>query len=135
MINRILIPALFLVFCFSLACSSGGVFNNTMEQNVPTAIMSSYTLSPNPAGNVVSIQYQLHQDVSAVRLRIYDMNGNFVRVLENLPTTQSVGVITAWNWDLLDFEGKRVKSGAYLSKLEVISGETTYRLSRTLAVN
>ncbi len=85
-------------------------------QTVETA-PETFTLAqnyPNPFNPTTNVNYQLPRDV-AVRLTIYNVLGQAVRVLVN--EKQRVGYYTK-QWDGRDDSGRLLPSGIYLYRLE-----------------
>lgn len=135
MLRRFTSAIIALALSLSLACASGSVFQKENDSPVPDTVLQGFTLTPSPARDSLLIRYQLLQNVQSVKLHLYDVTGDFVRVLDRLPTQITGGVINAWTWDLKDFEGRRVPVGSYLARLRVESAENTWRLTRTIVVN
>lgn len=131
---RTLTFALLVAVLASAACTSGGLFNGAAEQTAPAEVISGFAVAPNPASGQATVNYALHRDVSRVRLKIYNAAGDFVRGYDDLPARATAGVVVARTWDLADFEGRAVPSGAYLAKLVVEAGETSWKLTQTVVV-
>jgi len=120
---------------FSLACSSGGLFNRVQEDNVPVEILKNFSMTKVAATELMLINYELKTDVSSISLKIYNPKGDFIQTLENLPNKKTAGLITAFTWNLLDFEGKKVPTGIYLAKLLVNTGETEFKSTKNVVVS
>lgn len=130
--------ALLFLFCaalLTLACASGGVLNRADESTVPAELLTGFAIAPSPTASVAQVNYALHRDVSAVALKIYDAGGNFVAGIDGLPARETPGVVTAWVWDLVDFENHAVGNGAYVAKLVVTEGEATYKVARSFVIS
>ena len=126
--------ALLALLLTAAACTNGGAFNHAAESSAPPEVISGFSIAPNPASTQALVNYALHRDVSAVRLKIYDAAGDFVRGYDDLPARATAGVVVARTWDLADFEGRPVRAGVYLAKLVVEAGESNWKLTQTVVV-
>jgi hypothetical protein len=80
---------------------------------VPPASMALHPVFPNPFNPVTHISFDL-EGPGPVRLEIYDVSGQRIRVLLDEPLP---GGSHARQWDGRDNEGRRVPSGAYYCRL------------------
>jgi hypothetical protein len=92
-----------------------------------TAVPAVYALmqnAPNPFAGATRIVYDLPEE-SKVALRIFDVSGRMVRILEN-------GVLPAGRyeaaWDGRDAEGRDLASGIYFYRLETTKYTSTKRM-------
>lgn len=127
-------PALLLLLFVAAACTHGGAFQAGTGESAPPEVISNFAVAPNPAAGKATVTYALHRDVSRVQLKFYSAAGDFVRGYDDLPARATAGAVDAAVWDLADFEGRPVPAGAYLARLVIQSGETVWRLTRTVAV-
>ena len=85
---------------------------------------------PNPFNATTKIEYQLGRS-AMVRLEIYNLQGKKIRILE--ARERSAGQYSVF-WDGRNTNGLSVGSGTYIYKLNIISGENSYSLSRKMVM-
>jgi uncharacterized delta-60 repeat protein len=74
-----------------------------------------YNIYPNPVvGEAMKITYCL-VNANEVKIKVYDISGSLVCVLENKPKASGYYTII---WDGIDYGGKTVSSGVYFLKFE-----------------
>ena len=100
----------------------GGVISvkNYIAENEIIDEFFLYQNYPNPFNAETKIEYKLHQ-TAKVRLVIFDVNGKEVRELVN---EQKYAGYYSVNWNARDSFGKRLTSGIYFCRFEVIGHES-----------
>ena len=74
---------------------------------------------PSPFSTQTVIQYAIPSPGSAVRLKVYSVDGRLVRTLVDGHATPGVHTV---NWNGLDNNGRRVANGVYLYQLQTVKG-------------
>ncbi|MBN2279951.1 MAG: T9SS type A sorting domain-containing protein [Candidatus Marinimicrobia bacterium] len=87
-------------------------------------LLDGVTNHPNPFNPDTHISYSLHE-ASNISVKIYNMNGNQVRTLEN--KKQEAGSYTLY-WDGLNEKGMQCPSGMYLVKIDAGSETVTHNI-------
>lgn len=96
------------------------VVASTVAHAEPGLSVTPSTFSPDGDGrdDHVAIQYSLLQDVSIIRVRIFDQQGRLIRALEDgLPASRSGELV----WDGRDDHGRPLQLGIYAVHLEAIA--------------
>jgi hypothetical protein len=83
------------------------------------------TCVPNPFRSKVNIKLQMTILHGYRSLRIFDINGSFVREL-----TSSINIPRQWEWDAKDYKGNRVSPGIYFAELYTDDNRITVPLIR-----
>ena len=103
----------------SLGCGLSGVGEWSVEDLIPVTIRCS----PNPAGDNVSLTFNLDQRTST-EVGIFDVTGRLVRNLYR----GSLDSSSLLQWDTRSDQGKEVPSGVYFVKLSSSSGLAKTRM-------
>lgn len=90
--------------------------------NPPEFGLSELVPYPNPARLNTRFRYRLTGAADSVQIKIFDMNGRFVRTLDG---TVGAGINDV-RWDLDNSEGRGIANGVYLARV------TTKGQGRTL---
>ncbi|MBN2001691.1 T9SS type A sorting domain-containing protein, partial [candidate division KSB1 bacterium] len=88
------------------------IFFESVKEPESGVLLQNY---PNPFNNSTEIQYTLPQ-AATVTLRIFDITGRLVRILENARYYEAGPHRTIWNG--LDDNGRPVASGVYYCRLQ-----------------
>ncbi len=99
----------------------------TPEDALPTALLASVAVAPNPFNPQTTLRFGLAQSGS-VRLELYDTRGQKVRTL--VTGARSAGLHEV-RWDGRDDSGRDVGSGVYLVRLQEPTGT---RLAKAVLV-
>jgi hypothetical protein len=100
--------------------------NNDISGSEIPAIPSDFRLHqnhPNPFNPLTTIEYQL-PEAADIKLTIYDLRGNEVKILVNGAMPAGYHSIM---WDSRNNTGQLVSSGVYFYKIEVKSSDTANR--------
>lgn len=120
-----------------VACREGGVTSAAREYEALSADIESVEYAPTPAAGPnqsINFNYTLKNDVNAVTIKIYDVEGALIKNLEDLPIKKSAAPHAGIKWDLTDFRGAAVKNGQYVFKLIYKKGENEYYKQGKLTV-
>jgi hypothetical protein len=108
------------------SCDPNPCINTDVEDaaGLPSKVML-HRSTPNPFKESTVLQYALPHG-SRVTLRVFDISGNIVRVLED-DAIKGAGYHQA-TWDGTDEEGRKVRSGVYFYSFETELGRETQRV-------
>ena len=94
---------------------------------LPESAILHMTCSPVPSNSTVSFLLDLPRD-EYVDLRIYDIRGNLIQILDNEDYSEGRHIVM---WDGCDEDGKTVPAGAYVCRAETADD---YSISRKLVM-
>ena len=83
--------------------------------NKTKSIITEFTIYPNPFSFVANISFSINK-YGKIVLKLFDFQGGFINTL--LDVNKKPGEYTV-KWNGNNYEGKEVKSGIYLVRLQV----------------
>ncbi|MFZ2959138.1 MAG: Ig-like domain-containing protein [Candidatus Ozemobacteraceae bacterium] len=110
------------------------------EVKVPLAVSEMVTY-PNPARSRVTLRIGTNQPslgVDMIEVKIYDVAGHRVRILDNVRPAAEAALAARYvydiMWDLRNEDGVTVANGVYFAKIEVRDPETGRKVKKTQKV-
>ena len=86
-----------------------------LEEDIPLA-RKLYCPTPNPVMDETTIAFDLPTPARDVRMSVYNLRGQVVRVLRDGPESAGRHAVV---WDGLNEQGARAAAGTYFIRLEV----------------